>query len=78
MQIPLGQAPLPPNPVPPAPALALPERAQPLEPARQVTANRAGSESSSKSRSRPGQSETTPEHTNRRAGPRGSLIDVTI
>lgn len=78
MQIPPGQAALPPNPVPSAPALAPVEHAFAVEPARQVTPSRESGESSSKSRSKSGQSETTPAHTTRRAGPRGSLIDVTI
>jgi hypothetical protein len=78
MQIPPGQAAVPSNPVPPAPVLAPAERTQAIEPARQVTPSRQGNETSGKSRSKPGQGDVTPEHTPRRAGPRGSLIDVTI
>ena len=77
-QIPPGQAALPPNPVPPASVLGQPERAQAVEPARQVTASREDGATSRKSRSKSGQSETASAHTTRRPGPRGSLIDVTI
>jgi hypothetical protein len=58
--------------------LASTERTQAIEPAHQVTPSREGSETSGKSRSKPGQGDVTHEHTPRRAGPRGSLIDVTI
>jgi len=78
MQIPPGQAALSPNPAPSAPALAPAERTQAIEPAHQVTPSRQGNETSGKSRSKPGEGDVTPQHTPRRAGPRGSLIDVTI
>jgi hypothetical protein len=52
MQIPLGQAPIPPNPVTPTAALPQAERAQPVEPARRVTASREGTETLTKGRSR--------------------------
>lgn len=78
MQIPPGQAALPPNPAPTVPVLGLPERTQAVEPAHQVTPSRKGNETSGKSRSKSDQGDATPATPTRRAGPRGSLIDVTI
>jgi hypothetical protein len=73
-----GQTVAPPNPVPSAPVLGQADRAQAVEPARQVTAARQGSETSSKSRSRPGQGDVPQGSPSQRARPRGGLIDVTI
>ncbi|HUN45539.1 MAG TPA: hypothetical protein VMU85_03420 [Stellaceae bacterium] len=80
MQIPPGQAALPPNPVPPAPTLTPPERAQAIEPTRQVTPSREDRETSDKSRSHSEESETSSHGTHHRRGSssRGGLIDVTI
>lgn len=73
-----GQTVATPNPVPPAPVLGQVDRAQAVEPARQVTAARRGNETSSKSRSRPGQGNVPQGSASHRARPRGGLIDVTI
>jgi len=79
VQLPFVQPTPPPNPVPPAPAAIALARAQAIEPARQVTAGRAGGETTGKKGGRTGVggSETEAASPRRRTG-RGQLLDVFV
>lgn len=77
MQIPYAQPVTIPPPQPPAPITAEPVRAQAVEPARQVTASRAGGESADKERAGTGDGEAN-QGTATTTKRRGHLLDLFV